>query len=232
MTTSTASCIRGCNLYRQHLTDCEHPADDDPSCRGCLPRRATEGLLCHPCHRRLELMLTDFPTIDRWLTGNINGAAGTDYDRPFITGTKGDGPPLPFRAGIYDARQLIADQLTELVDDMCETHDLRGPLQHTVEADARWLLVWLYTLEREPWIGDWWGTLAESTSAAHALVPWRPAMRRLPGVPCPGCAETNLGIFGGESDVSCMSCGILMTEARFEMWAEVLKLKDEEAEAS
>ena len=66
-------------------------------------------------------------------------------------------------------------------------------------------------------------------SEAHALAPWRPTVRRIPRVPCPGCEETNLVIFGGESDITCQSCGIMMTEDRFAMWERVLAEETEVA---
>lgn len=225
MTTETRACARGCSLYRQHLTDCEDP----DTCRGCLPRRASEGLLCHPCARRFELMLHDAPVVHRWLTGNLTageGASRAKEDHERIGGT-GD-TPTPIKIDILDTRDLLADRLACWADDWAETHHITAP-RHTVAADSEFLLRWLPGLLALEWVGDWWAELAETMSAAHALAPWRPAMRRLPGVPCPGCAETNLRIWGGESDVCCGSCGIMMTEARFGHWELVLRAEQEVA---
>jgi hypothetical protein len=36
-------------------------------------------------------------------------------------------------------------------------------------------------------------------------------------------------IFGGESDVTCLSCKIVITEARFGVWERVLRMSEEEA---
>ena len=88
-----------------------------------------------------------------------------------------------------------------------------------------------HAIERMDPIGDWWEELAEHTSNAHALAPWRPAMRRIRRVPCPRCGETNLGIFGGESDITCLSCRAMMTEDQFELWQTVLRMEADEEDA-
>ena len=225
MIETTMACTRGCALLRQHLTDC-----GDPDCRGCLPRRAERGRLCHPCHRRFELMLTDAPTVYRWLTGNMEAGGSPrlreEHERRHGgKREKGVDVLAPLKVEIMDVRDLLADQLTEWVDEWCEVKSLTGPLRHTIDADVEFLLTWLYGLESVEWVGDWWESLAQTMRDAHALAPWRPVMRRVPGVPCPGCAETNLVIWGGESDISCMSCKIMLTEQRFELWERVLRME-------
>ena len=215
-------------MYRQHLDECDGTTTLGRECRGCLPRRAEYGLLCHTCHRRLELVLTDAPVIDRWLTGNLAPHDSGINENGKVQGG-GDGSPAPLSVEILTQRNLMRDQLTEWVDDWCEQRTLVGPDHHTVASDAQFLLMWLPTMEREDWIGDWWEALAETISQAHALAPWRPAVRRIPRVPCPGCGESNLVIYGGGSDVTCQSCKIIMTEERFGLWERVL---EQEAEAS
>lgn len=229
---TTAACVRGCKLYRRHLDECE--GAENETCRGCLPRRANHGLLCDTCHRRLELMLHDAPTVYRWLTGNMSsGDQASRMKQDFERCSGGEKgvieTPVPMKIEVLDLRDLLADQLTEWVDEWCEKHGLTGPARHGVEVDVAFLRMWLPGIERLDWIGDWWETMAETMSLAHALAPWRPVMRRIPKVACPGCAETNLAIYGGESDISCLSCGIMMTEDRFEMWQEVLKLEEVKA---
>lgn len=227
MSESTEACIRGCRMYNHHLDECEG------DCRGCLPRRATVGHLCGTCHRRLELMLTDAPTVIRWLTGNMTAGdsasrAREDHER------RGGGEkglvetPSPIKVELMDLRDLLRDRLTLWVDDWCEFKGLSGPGRHTPEADVDYLLTWLPGICKLDWIGDWWTEMAETMSEAHALAPWRPAMRRIPRVPCPGCEECNLVIFGGESDITCLSCKIIMTEERFGLWERVLR-EDQEA---
>lgn len=227
MTETTEACIRGCAIYREHLVECE-----DDLCRGCLPRRTFRGHLCGTCYRRLELMLTDAPTVHRWLTGNLASGQGAaraheDYER-------GGTPdlPTPLKLAILDTRDLLADRLTVWVDHWCEHKGISGPSRHTIEADAEVLLRWLPGVAAVEWIGDWWEELAETMSEAHAAAPWRPSPRRVPGVECPGCGETNLVIYGGESDITCQSCRIVMTEERFGMWERVLHQQREEDAAS
>jgi len=222
MSETTEACIRGCRMYRRHLVECEGATDE--TCLGCLPQRATHGHLCDTCRRRLQLMIHDSPTVIRWLTGNmIAGDSGSrakeDHEQIRSEGEV----PAPIKVDVLDLRDLLRDRLTLWVDDWCEHKGLSGPDRHTPEADAEYLLMWLPGICGLSWIGDWWTEMAETMSEAHALAPWRPVMRRLPGVTCPGCAETNLAIFGGESDVTCLSCGIMMTEDRFELWQRVLK---------
>lgn len=229
MSDATEACIRGCAIYRRHLVECEL---GDERCRGCLPQRASHGHLCDTCHRRLQLMIHDAPTVIRWLTGNLASGQRSEDDLSRWAGDRpelGSDQALPLNAAIYDLRELLRDRLALWVDDWCEVKGLGGPGRHTPEADAEYLLTWLPGLCKLDWIGDWWTEMAETMSEAHALAPWRPAMRRVPRVPCPGCAECNLAIFGGESDITCLSCRIVITEQRFEMWERVLKMEEVEA---
>lgn len=230
MSEVTEACIRGCCLFGLHLDECEGYDATGRDCRGCLPRRAKHGHLCWPCHRRLELMLTDAPTVYRWLTGNIAAGQGAAPDDVKVRGG-GDGAPLPMKAAVFDVRQLLADRLALWSDDWSETHNVTAP-RHSVEADSEFLLRWLPGLERLDWIGDWWTELAETMTDAHALAPWRPVMRRVPGVPCPECKQVNLAIFGGESDVSCLSCRAIIPEAWFGLWERIIsdEQADDEAE--
>jgi hypothetical protein len=164
-------------------------------------------------------MLTDAPIVWRWMSGNMSSqSAGLDGD--LITGSREE--PAPLNLGILDARDLLADQLAELVDDVCETRNLTGPKRHTVEADAKFVLTWLGTVEREDWIGDWWTALAETMSACHKLAPWRPEMRRCYGIACPECEETNLVVFGGDEDVTCLSCRTMIPPDRYLIWTRIL----------
>lgn len=234
MSESTSACVRGCAIYRQHYADCDSLDPAGRECRGCLPRRATQGLLCDPCYRRLQLMLTDAPVVYRWLTGNMGAGqqasrAKQDHERR-SGGEKGvTETPVPVKIEVLDLRDLMADQLTEWVDEWCEKHGLTGPPRHDVPTDCAFLLTWLPGIVRLDWIGDWFEQVAQTMIDAHGLVPWRPAVRRVPKVPCPGCGETNLVIYGGEDDITCQSCKIMMTSDRFDLWQRVLKADEQAA---
>lgn len=219
------ACARGCTVRRRHLAACENPDD----CRGCEPRAARHGRLCWPCHRRLSLMLVDAPQVDGWLNANLaastSSAAKEDYER---ARGSADGSPAPLKVAVLDVRQELSDQLASWVDNLCEEHvggdgrPLRGPDSHTVAADAGYLLTWLDRVEASDWVADLWDELAETMSAAHALAPWRPEMRRCHGISCPECEETTLVIFGGDEDVTCLSCRALILPARYGLWVRVL----------
>jgi hypothetical protein len=179
-------------------------------------------------------MLTDAPTVTRWLTGNIGAGQGQALDDIGQGKVKqhrkgGDGSPAPLSVAIFDVRQLLTDRLAIWVDHHCEDTGVSGPDAHTADADSAHLLRWLPSISFWDIVGDWFEELAEVYIDAHALVPWRPPVRRVPGVPCPECAETNLVIFGGESDVTCRSCRTLIREEHFQLWERIVK---EEREAS
>lgn len=230
MTETTTACIRGCSMGNQHLTDCDGYTPSGKPCRGCLPRRATNGLLCGSCFRRLELMLTDADTLYRWLTGNISpGGQGMDEigHGKIKQKRKGEGSPAPLRVALLDVRDLLADRLTIWVDHHVEDSGVSGPETHTVQTDAAHLLRWLNSLAWWDIVADWWDELAECFTDAHALAPWRPVAKRVPGVPCPECEEVNLVIFGGESDVTCLTCRTVIREVHFGLWEQIVRTERE-----
>ena len=238
MTESTEACVRGCSMYRRHLADCPNPTADAistgpsqgyPPCRGCMPRRAQHGHLCWPCHRRLELMLTDAPVVWRWLTGNMTageGAARAKEDHERRPGGE-EGSPTPVKLDVLDLRDLLADRLALWAGEWAEVHNVTAPVvllgRHDIAADSEFLLRWLPGLERQDWIGDWWEELAETMRDAHALAPWRPTMTRCHGIPCPDCEQETLVIQGGSSDVFCLTCKTLIPENRYGIWVQILE---------
>lgn len=226
MTETTRPCLRGCSMGNRHLDDCDGTSPSGKPCRGCLPRRATDGLLCGSCYRRFELMLTDAATLDRWLTGNIEpGSQGVDEigHGKVKQKRKGEGSPAPLRVDLLDVRDLLADRLAIWVDHHCEDSGVTGPDRHNVEADSAHLLRWLNSIVWWDIVGDWWSELAECFTDAHALAPWRPVAKRVPKVACPECEEVNLVIFGGESDVTCLTCRTVITERMFGLWEQIVQ---------
>jgi hypothetical protein len=151
------------------------------------------------------------------MSGNMSSKSAS-LDGDMITGSREE--PAPLNLAILDARDLLADQLAELVDDPWADGITRP--RHRAEADAKFLLTWLSRLERQEWIGDWWTALAETMSACHALAPWRPEMRRCYGIACPECEETNLVVFGGDEDVTCLSCRTMIPPDRYLIWTRIL----------
>jgi hypothetical protein len=221
VTQRTEPCVRSCALYGRHLAACE--ARD--TCRGCLPRRAAAGRLCWPCHRRLELMLTDSATVWRWLTGNMTageGAARAREDFERVAGS-GDGAPTPVKLAVLDVRDELAAFLAGWAAAWAGHQGVTVPTPHTPAVDAAFLLLWLRGVEEFDDIGTRWDRLAELLRDAHVVAPWRPVLRRVSGVACPECGEVNLVIHGGESDVSCLSCRTLIPEAWFGLWEQIVR---------
>lgn len=215
MSETTSACVRGCNLRDRHLAECEG------ACWGCLPRRAQYGRLCWPCHRRLELMLTDAETVDRWLTGNLPTGGGAVADDIHVTSSRD--APVPIKVHIFDKRQELRDHWATWVDWLCERHDLHGPDRHSVNMDAGYLLSFIGKIECWSEIDDLWEQSATLLSDAHSLAPWRPAMRRVGTIPCPECEAVNLAIFGGETDVTCLSCRTMIHEKAFGLWEQIVR---------
>lgn len=212
------TCVRGCLAPRRHLDEC-----DDEACCGCRPAEAKHGRLCWNCHRRLELMLTDAPTVVDWLNTHLaRGTARPAKNDAEIRRSSGD-QPLPLDLGILDLVDTWEQALTGWVDSLCEATDppLTGPAEHDPRSCARFLLTWLSTAEDQDWTEDFWIELADLTSDSHAAAPWRPTMRRVQGVPCPRCNSTSLVVFGGESDVTCLDCRETVPESRYGIWTKI-----------
>ena len=210
-------CVRDCTRPRRHLTDCP----DRDACPGCLPRDAEHGDLCWPCHRRLELMLADFPAVAVWLGGNKAGgsssAARQDWQRP---GGE-DGAPVPVDLDVLDVSEEIRASLAGWVETLVEKTSLVGPEGSSVPVDAAYLRTHLTAVECSDFVAVMWSELAWLTSRAHALAPWRPEVRRLTGVPCPECLAAALVIFGGDVDVTCQACRAMIPEDRYGLWVKI-----------
>jgi hypothetical protein len=171
-------------------------------------------------------MLSDSPTLHRWLTGNI-GPGGQAMDEighgKVKQKHKGNHSPAPLKVALLDVRDLLADRLAIWVDHHCEDSGVKGPERHTVEADAAHLLRWLNSIAWWDIMADWWDELAECFTDAHALAPWRPVAKRVPGVPCPECEEVNLVIFGGEEDITCLTCRSTIRSEHFQLWEQIVR---------
>lgn len=215
-----SDCARNCVRRDRHVTDC--PDRDD--CPGCLPRTAEYGELCWPCHRRLELMLTDMPTVDAWLATHLPvGTRRTmrqDWER---RASAGESMPVPVDLEVVDHRETIRAVLAGWVDALVDQTSLTGPTGRDAPACAAYLLAHLRAVECQVWVGEAFAELAEATSQAHALAPWRPQRRPVRGIPCPECQREELVIFGGEEDVTCLACREIMTPGRYAIWTRMLE---------
>lgn len=210
-------CARSCYLPRRHLAGC-----DGDRCNGCTPRPAAHGDLCWPCHRRLELMLTDMPSLDAWVSVHLpRGSRPRPPRQAEIRRTKGE-PPLPIDLDILDMGEQITASLAGWVDLLVEDTSLTGPERRDVEHLAGYLLTHIGAVECQPWIEDAWEELDYVASQAHRLVPWRPEVRRCKGIPCPECQAYALAIFGGQDDVRCLECQTLIPRERYEIWTRML----------
>lgn len=207
------ACIRGCITARRHLSDC---ATD--TCRGCQPRHADSGLLCWSCHRRLQLMLIDAPDVDRWLAANASGGQmriRQDWERR-------SGETSVRAEAILDQRYELSDRIAAMVEWTCTTFDLNGPGEMTLKPMCDFLLAWLTRIEERPDVEFYWNELAEVTSDCHAIAPWRPELRRCVGIRCPECRTQSLVIYGGDSDVTCQACRLMIPPERYGIWVRVL----------
>lgn len=214
------ACIRGCTIARRHVSDC-----DAAACRGCLLRRNESGLLCWPCHRRLQLMLVDAPDIDRWLAANTSGGQTRirqDWERR-------SGDTTVRAEAILDQRYELSDRIASMVEWTCTTFDLSGPREMTLKSMCDFLLAWLTRIEERSDIEFYWEELAEVTSDCHAIAPWRPELRRCTGIECPECHTQNLVVYGGDEDVSCQNCRLMIPPARYGIWVRMLAEQVEDA---
>lgn len=211
-------CVRGCLDPHRRSGEC-----GTEGCRGCAPAQAKHGRLCWNCHRRLELMLTDAPTVVGWLHAHLpRGTARPAQNDAEIRRASGE-QPVPLDLGIFDLVDTWEQVLTGWVDSLCEatTPNLVGPDGHDPHTCARFLLTWVGTCEDQDWTEDFWVELADLTRDSHAAAPWRPTMRRVDGVPCPRCNATSLVVFGGESDVTCLECRETVPEQRYGIWVRI-----------
>lgn len=214
----SSTCVRGCRMPRRHHADCQ----DRTTCKGCLPRPAAHGDLCWPCHRRLELVLTDMPALHAWVSVHLPaGSRPKPREAARIRRTKGE-PPLPIDLDVLDMSEQIVASLVGWTDLLVEDTDLTGPEDRDVKALAGYLVTHQATVETMPWLEACWEEFVYVTSQAHALAPWRPEMRRCKGIPCPECQATALAFFGGQEDVQCLECRTLIPQQRYNLWTRML----------
>jgi hypothetical protein len=209
------ACLRGCVIDRRHLDEC-----DTNTCRGCLPRRAADDrLICLSCHRRLQMMITDAPDIDRWLAANT-AAGGQQRIRQDWERSSSD---TSVRTEAFvDQRYVLSDLISAMTDWTCEAFDLDGPRDMTMPVMSNFLLAWLTKIETRDWVAHWWNELAEVILDCHSLAPWQPELRRCTGIECPECHTQSLVVYGGDESVTCQNCRLVIPASRYAIWTRML----------
>lgn len=213
-------CVRGCARARRHASDCTAAEGE---CRGCQPRQAEHGLLCWPCHRRLELMLTDAPGIVAWLAvhlprGTSNGKARNDAEMRHGT----TAPPAPVDLDVIELTDTWKASLWGWATNLTEDNNLTTKPDTDATANAKLLLTWLPTIERADWVPYLYEELEWLTRDSHNHTPWAPEVRRVRGIPCPECHTCALVVYGGQADVTCQECGLVIPHHRYGIWTRML----------
>lgn len=218
-------CARGCTRARRHRTDCIEPDD----CRGCQPRPSEHGQLCAACHQRLLMLLTDAPNVAAWLHAHLpHGTSRRPRtDAELRQGTKE--PPAPADLAVIELVDTWRAVLAGWVDNLCADRNLTGPTNQleptkppSMAERAKFLLVWLSIIETLPWLLDMFDELADLTRESHGHTPWSPEVRRVYGIPCPECHTCALVVYGGQSDVTCQHCRMVIPQARYGIWTRML----------
>lgn len=115
MTGPTLCQIPGCAIRGRHLPGCE---DDD--CRGCLPRLATEGLICETHERWAAQHLAEIerltPDARLVAAGQVRRGHGGSGGKP--------GSRSPANDDALDVMDAVTNTLTTLARDIAETRGL------------------------------------------------------------------------------------------------------------
>lgn len=115
-------CASGCVVRGQHLGSCM-----DDECEGCLPREASDGVLCRWCFQRLTGAVVDIPG----LTEHLRVLAEPGVSSP--QGREGGGPAVAGSRSLYPAPLETADEIVGMlgswVDEIVAEHPdhLQGP---------------------------------------------------------------------------------------------------------
>ena len=217
MNDTVTYCARECVRARRHL-----PACADTDCKGCQPRQAEHGRLCWPCHRHLEMMLTDAPAIVAWLRVHLPRGTGgkARNDAEMRSGTKA--PPTPVDLDVIELTETWTASLWGWATNLTEDNHLTTTPGTDVEDNAKLLLRWLPTIERAGWVEYLYEELVWLTRDSHGHTPWSPEVRRVHGIPCPECHTCALVVYGGQADVTCQECRLVIPHHRYGIWTRML----------
>lgn len=217
MTQAITYCLRGCVRARRHASECA-----DPDCRGCQDRQASYGLLCWPCHRQLQLMLTDAPGIVAWLDVHVPRGTAQSKARNDAEMRRGTtAPPIPLDLDVLELAETWTASLCGWADELADEHNLTRPAHRPIDC-AAFLRRWLTTVESSTWVDALYDELTQLTRDSHNHTPWAPEVRRVHGIPCPECHTCALVVYGGQEDVTCQECRLVIPEARYGIWTRML----------
>ena len=138
---SETTCARGCIDARRHKDSCE-----SEQCRGCAPRRASQGILCESCHLSLMDVLRHSPGQVAMLRASIeptrspevspqpkHGKVGprlSDSTPHYIAAARAEMSAHAadaIRMACMDVGRELEDALSAVVEALCEDYRERGP---------------------------------------------------------------------------------------------------------
>lgn len=217
-----ASCVRGCVRARRHVTTCP----DHETCTGCLPRDIEAGsLLCTICADRLRDWLDTAYGQALYLHAELGGLSGSALRSELESrrGTDANGPPASMNLSAYVCIADLTDVLLGRTKLLCDEFDMRGPeAPLDIAKCAKFLRAQITRLMNSDDIAEYFSELGEVMGRAHAVAPWREAISRLKGIPCPCCHRVTLAHLGGEENVTCLHCNESMPPSRYAIWVRII----------
>jgi hypothetical protein len=219
----TNPCASGCRTRDAHRAEC-----GDDTCRGCLPRPATRGVLCDPCWMHLAADLAAVPDLMDHLaeTARLEIAASA---KPLTTDPVHRGDAA--HQTVLPAAYLAADELWSLVTSwaqvVLEEHpaDLRCPNARPWRGDVvAWMLPHLDWIGRQDWAADMRREIARDVRTLRARWPMAQDAepdRPVPDVRCPRCDVVALryyppSVYRQPFAVACTECGRMFAEAEWD----------------
>lgn len=233
-TTAIRYCVGGpidrpCLSFGAHAEGCE-----SDQCRGCQPRQATQGYLCDSCDTYLRQWL-DCTSRDEyrpnsvlWVHWWLGLAQSVRSQRSRWTDrvqSSRDDLPSPLSEAILDCRRLLDDRLyiaeERLREVLGQSPESMPP--YRTDTTTAFLSRHVIQIEDDPDLCRLvWDRLQDSMVTAHRLAPWRAAVERLHGIPCPRCERATLAIYGGDDFATCQTCRSVTASRRFDQWVAML----------
>lgn len=202
-----APCACGCTIRGGHQDAC-----GEPTCGGCRPARAVDGLLvCSVCERKARDGLRDAPGLyadlgdPRTSTRPRTGSSGSDSGSPMLLS--------PERITARDnLRRFLTTWCMILEDDYALTMPA-----HTIRAMAHHIAVQAGRILADPdhaeqLVAEMWGHTDSDGNRyegriAHAWRLARPGNRGGVTVACPSCGNRVRLRPDADQDVTCTECG-------------------------